>query len=81
MITGGAGKTTKFLDPVHKAGGGEVYVATQQPVVVGVNNPFVELMVPPPFTVHVPPEGAPVCVKVTFPPPIQEFTVVTEGSG
>jgi len=43
--------------------------------------PVVELIVPPPFIDHVPPDGAPVFVKVTGPPPIQEFTVVTTAGG
>src|SRR5512138_2039770 len=74
---GAAGNTTNSLLPLHTFGSGVVYVAVKHPGVVGENTPVDELMVPPPLTVHVPPGGAPVYVKFTFPPPTQEFGAVT----
>ena len=37
-------------------------------------------IVPPPDTDQVPPDPTPVCVKVTLPPPMQEFGVKTTGT-
>jgi hypothetical protein len=74
------GNTTKLFVSVHP-GLGVVYVALKQPAVDGVKTPVVGLIVPPPLTVHVPPVAPTVCVNVTFPCPIQEFTTATIGKG
>jgi hypothetical protein len=81
IMLNAAGKTTKYVESLHPAGSREVYLAYQHPVADGENTPVDEFIVPPPFTVHVPPGGAPVWVNVTDPPPIHEFTVVIVGAG
>jgi hypothetical protein len=63
------------------AGCAAVKIACQHPGVVGVNTPVDASMLPPPFTDHVPPGGVTFSVKVTDPPPTQEFTVVATALG
>lgn len=76
LITGDAGKTTNIAVSEHIVGCAAVKIARQHPGVVGENTPVDALIVPPPFTVQVPPAGVTFSVNVTGPPPTQEFTVV-----
>jgi hypothetical protein len=76
-----AGNTTKNAVSEQMAGWAAVKIARQHPGVVGVNTPVDASMLPPPFTDHVPPGGVTFSVKVTDPPPTQEFTVVATALG
>jgi hypothetical protein len=76
-----AGNTTKKAVSPQIAGCAAVKMARQQPGVVGVNTPVEASMVPPPFTVQVPPGGTTFSVNVTDPLPTQEFTVVATALG
>ena len=74
--TGAAGNTTKFEVSAQIVGCAAVKIACQHPGVVGLKTPEPAFIVPPPFTVHVPPGGTTFSVNVTDPPPTQEFGVV-----
>ena len=76
LIVGLAGNTTKYAVSEQIVGCAATKIALQHPGVVGVNTPVDALIVPPPFTVQVPPGGLTFSVNVTGPPPTQEFTVV-----
>ena len=76
LITGDAGNTTNIAVSEHIVGCAATKIALQHPGVVGLNTPVDAFIVPPPFTVQVPPGGVTFSVNVTGPPPTQEFTVV-----
>jgi hypothetical protein len=70
------GKTTKLLVPGQLTGAVATYVAVKHPAAEGVNTPVAASIFPPPLTVQVPVGGlgcGVVWVKVTLPPPMQEF--------
>ena len=76
LITGDAGYTTNIAVSEQMVGCAAVKIACQHPGVVGLKTPVEAFIVPPPFTVQVPPGGVTFSVKVTGPPPTHEFTVV-----